>query len=247
MKYLKYLKMNLSKMMPLFNKTFPENIIAFTSDRSVDFTCNGDQRAFNKTQRKFLFSQLNFDLPEPACIHQVHNNKIIVVGEPLYGEYDLKEADGLVTQVSSLPLAIRSADCLPVFLYDEMKCGIGLVHVGWKGSQKNIIGQAVRLMQEQWQANPKNIIVAFGPSIHSCCYQVGSEFQDLFGENCIMREGHYYLDLLRMTRDQLFLCGVSKANIFDCDICTCCEPDYFSFRREGGNTGRMISLMMIKK
>jgi len=233
--------------MPLFNKTFPENIIAFTSDRTVDFTCNGDQRVLSKTQREFLFSQLHFDLLEPVHIHQVHSNKIIIAEESLYGEHDLKEADGLITQVSNLPLAIRSADCLPVFLYDEKQHGIGLVHVGWKGSQKNIVGQTIKLMKKQWNTDPENIKVGFGPAIRSCCYEVGGEFLGFFPENLITRDDRYYLDLAKMTRDQLISYGVNKANIFDCDICTCCELGYFSFRREGGNTGRMISLMMIKK
>lgn len=247
MKYLKFLKMNLSKMMLLFNKTFPENIIAFTSDRTVDFTLGNDQHELDESQRKFLFSQLNMDIPEPIHIRQVHDDRIIVADNSLKNRRVLQEADGLITQVFNLPLAVRSADCLPVFIYDEKQRGIGLIHVGWKGSQKNIIGQAIELMKKRWSADPENIKVGLGPAIRPCCYEVGSEFQDIFPKNCIVRDDHYYLDLPQMTRDQLLLRGVSETNIFDCDLCTCCEPNYFSFRGESKNSGRMISLMMIKE
>jgi len=232
---------------PQFNSIFPDNIIAFTSDRTVDFTLNGDQCTLNKIQKEFLFSQLSSDLLEPVHIHQVHGNKIIIAEDSLRDEHVLKEADGLITQDFDLPLAIRSADCLSVFLYDEKHNGIGLIHVGWRGSQTNIVGQAIKLIKKQWQAYPKDIKVAFGPAIRSCCYEVGGEFKDFFPEDLIARNSRYYLDLPQMTRNQLLFCGVDKTNIYDCEICTCCDPSFFSFRREGNNTGRMISLMMIKK
>jgi len=234
-------------MMPLFNKAFPKNVIAFTSDRSVDFTLNSDQYILDKSQREFLFSQLNLDLPEPIHIRQVQDDRVIVADNSLKKRHVLQEADGLITQTLNLPLAIRSADCLSVFLYDEKQYGIGLLHVGWKGSQKNIIGQTIKLMNEQWQTDPKDIKAAFGPAIRSCCYEVGSEFQELFPENCIMRDNRYYLDLNQMAHDQLLTEGVDKINIFDCDICTCCDSKYFSFRRESVRAGRMISLIMIKE
>jgi len=236
-----------SKMMPLFNKAFPTNVIAFTSDHSVDFTLDGDQHVLDKLQREFLFSKLNLELPEPIHIRQVHDDRIITADNSLKNRRILQEADGLITQTPGLPLAIRSADCLSVFLYDEKRYSIGLIHVGWKGSQKNIVGQTIKLMNKQWQTNPKDIKIAFGPAIRSCCYEVGSEFQEFFPQDCITRDNRYYLDLSQMTHDQLLSAGVEKRNIFDCDICTCCDLSYFSFRREGNDTGRMISIMMIKK
>ena len=246
MKFLKSLKANLSKMMPLFNKVFPANVIAFTSDHSVDFTLDEEQTALNQNQRKFLLSQLNLDLPEPIHIRQVHGDHIIVAEESLHAEHVLKEADGLITKVFNLPLAVRSADCLSVFLYDEKQKSIGLIHVGWKGGQKNIARQTIKLMKKQWQTDPKNIQVAFGPAIRSCCYEVGSKFQDYFPGDLIVRDGRYYLDLPQMVHNQLLSCGVLSTNIFDCGICTCCDQSYFSFRRESNDAGRMISLIMIK-
>ena len=234
-------------MMSLFDNPFPKNAVAFTSDRTVDFTLANDQRILNKTQKEFLSSRLNSDLPEPVHIRQVHGDKIIIAEKSSSNEHDLEEADGLITQSFNLPLAIRSADCLPVFLCDDNTNSIGLIHVGWKGDQKNILEQTIRLMNSEWNVSPEKLKVVFGPSIHSCCYEVGGEFRDFFPGGITIRDSRYYFDLPQTARRQLLACGVKDVNIFKCDVCTFCESSCFSFRREGERAGRMISLMMLKK
>jgi YfiH family protein len=133
-----------------------------------------------------------------------------------------------------------------VFLYDEKQNGIGLIHAGWRGVQKNIVGKTSELMKAQWRSDPKNIKVAFGPSIRGCCYEVGKEFEDYFPGQLISRDSRYYLDLSQVCYAQLMDTGVRKENIGDCKVCTCCDQNYFSFRREGQLAGRMISLIMLK-
>jgi len=245
--FLKYPKVNHFKTMPLFNKAFNKNILALTSDRTVDFTFLNDQDTLNQTQKDFLAVQFRFNSIKPVSIHQVHGNKVLVADKISYNTGDPHDADGLITQVPDLPLAIRSADCLPVFIYDPKHNGIGLIHVGWKGSYKNIVGETIKAIKKQWQGNPKDLKIAFGPAIRACCYEVGSEFQEFFPNSLIVREYQYYLDLPQVVHGQLLAYGVSEGNISDCSICTCCDPDYFSFRRDKEHAGRMISLMMIKK
>jgi len=234
-------------MMQLFNNVFPAHVLAFTSDRTVDFTLHKDQCTLNEIQRNFLLPQLDSDLPEPVHIRQVHGDKIIIVDEdfPKRGRA-LEEADGLITKSSHLPLVIRTADCLPVFMYDVKQECIGLIHAGWKGSQKNIVKQAVQLMEAQWQSDSKDIKIAFGPAIRSCCYEVSQEFEARFPQELIPRDGRYYLDLPQVNKNQLVDSGVQGEDILDCGICTCCDKNYFSYRREGGSAGRMISLMMLE-
>lgn len=234
-------------MMPLFNKIFPANVIAFTSDRTVDFKLDKTQHTLSETQKKFLSSQLNLNLPEPVHVRQVHGNRVIVAGKNFsQRRLELEEADGLITKDPNVLLAVRSADCLPVFLFDEKQGGIGLVHVGWRGLQNSIIRQAVLLMQEQWGSDPQDIKVVFGPSIRSCCYEVGKEFKKHFPGQLISRDSHLFLDLPKVNFAQLTALGVKKENISDCNICTCCDQNYFSLRRENTLAGRMISLIMMK-
>lgn len=232
--------------MPQFNPTFSDNVIAFTSDRAVDFAFQDGQFTLTSAQKEFLSSRLKCRLPEPVMIRQMHGDKIIVADNkfPQRGSA-LEEADGLITRVTRLPLTVRSADCLPVFLHDQAHDGIGLVHVGWKGSHQNILGKTIELMESQWQTDPSEVKVYFGPAIRSCCYEVGYEFKDYFFGEMIARDNRYFLDLAEINRSRLMHCGVNDADIDDCEICTCCDKNYFSLRREKELAGRMLSLIVI--
>ena len=95
-------------------------------------------------------------------------------------------------------------------------------------------------------SQPSSLKIVLGPSIRECCYQVGPEFQGFFPSHVREREGHLYLDVVNSNQEQLLQAGVRQENIFDSGICTCCNKNYFSFRRDGVKAGRMISLMMLK-
>lgn len=233
--------------MPLFNKTFSSNVIAFTSDRTVDFKIKDTQIVLDHTQKEFLSSQIESDFPEPIHITQVHGNRVIVADKnyPKSGSL-LEEADGLITKSFNLPLAVRTADCLPVFLYDEKNDGIGMLHVGWKSLQKDILPEAINLMKKEWNTDPSAVKVVFGPSIRACCFEISKEFGDNFSGQIILRDHQYYFDLPQYARDQLYSLGVIEKNITDCGICTCCDQNYYSVRREDKLAGRMISLIMLK-
>jgi len=230
-----------SRTMLLYNNFFPANITTFTSDRTIDFKLDQTQCSLSATQKEYLSSQLNFDLPEPIHIQQVHGNRVIVADQSFpQREMKLEDADGLITRDLYLPLAIRTADCLPVFLYDEKNSGIGLLHVGWKSLQKNIIIKAIDLMNKEWHAEPKDIKVIFGPSIRACCFEVDEQFGDYFSGQIISRDNQYYFDSPQFSHDQLCRLGVMKENIFDCNICTCCNKNYFSFREEKEQAGKKL-------
>lgn len=231
----------------LFHNFFPPHVIALTSDRTVDFAFLPRQNDLTLKQKQFLSERLGFSLETAANIRQVHGNKILVVREDDRASGDgRQEADGLVTASINLPLLIRTADCLPVFMYDKKYKCIGLVHAGWRGCRQNIVRQALRLMKEQWQTKPEDVQIGLGPAIRSCCYEVGREFEGYFPRGVVIKEGRYHLDLSLVTRHQLDDLGVRGENISDCGICTCCDQNYFSYRRDGTAAGRMVSLLMLK-
>lgn len=135
---------------------------------------------------------------------------------------------------------------MPVFIFDSRRRAIGLAHAGWKGTAKRIAVKTAQKMQEKYASQFSDLKIVFGPSIRECCYQVGPEFRDYFPAHVQERGGFLYLDLIGANRDQLLQEGLGQANILDSGICTCCRKDYFSFRRDGISTGRMISLMMLR-
>lgn len=235
-------------MTAVSNSTFPTNIIAFTSDRTVDFTLSQSESSFNNEQREFLSSRLNFVLPEPVSIVQVHGRRVVTADSDFLRKRSvLEEADGVITKIPNVALSVRTADCLPVFMYDPVQKGIGLIHVGRRGAEKNILQEAVEQMKAEWKTDPKTIKAFLGPAIRSCCYEVEREFQEYFLEDLTVNDGRYYLDLIQACKKKLTGLGLQDKNIIDCGICTCCDKNYFSYRREGENAGRMISLMMLKE
>ena len=236
----------LSKMTLTYDNFLSSQVTAFTSDRTVDFNLNKNQGIFDKAQKDFFFSYLKFDLPQVVNIRQVHGSRVIVLDKLFFPKDTIEEADGLITNLKNLPLAVRTADCLPIFLYDAFSQSIGLVHAGWRGSQQGIVGEALKLMKQFYHSEVKNVKVILGPTIRSCCYQVGNEFADHFPRETMKRENSYYLDLPEANKHQLIDFGIQEENIFDSGVCTCCHKEYFSYRREGPSTGRMISMMMLR-
>ena len=239
---------NRSTTIQSFRDFFPSHVAAFASDRTFDFHLPADPPFLNQIQTEFLSRQLGFELPEISNIRQVHGSRVLIAGQdPMRGKnHSLPEADGLMTDVIGLPLAIRTADCLSVFLYDAGHDAIGLLHAGWRGAQKRIITEALNLMKARWGTDPGRVKAALGPAIRPCCYEVGEELTQYFPGETVSLQDRYYLDLPLAGQKELLAGGVRNENIFDCGICTSCDKEYFSYRRDGEKAGRMIALMMLK-
>ncbi len=231
-----------------FRDFFPPHVVTFISDRSADFKFSKTPAPFTRSQSAFLAQQLGFRLPEVLTIRQVHGKRIVVAARnAAKRSVALEDADGILTDRRDLAIAVRTADCLSVFLYDPRNAAIGLLHAGWRGTQQQISAQAVALMREQWGSSPKDLLVAFGPAIRSCCYRVGASFLEHFPKETVKRKQGYFFDLPEANKNQLMGAGVDAANIADCSVCTCCDVTWFSYRRQRESAGRMISIMMLKK
>ncbi len=231
-----------------FNRFFPASVVTCASDRAVDFSFTDKEGSLSARQRVSLQEQLGFDLPVVFNIRQVHGNEIIIASpEDVSHGTGLPEADGILTDTAYLPIVVRTADCLPVFLYDPERHGIGLLHAGWKGTWMGIVPRAVSMMRQQWGTDIRKVKAALGPSIRPCCYEVGEEFKKYFPNRVLEREGCHYFDLPAENKNQLLRAGVLEENISDASACTYCDERYFSYRREGPKAGRMISLMMLRE
>lgn len=211
----------------------------------------GDTHGSIENRRVFL-GGLGLDYRDIVCAKQIHSSSVKYATEKDAGsgalsyESAIADTDGLVTDRRNLALAIFTADCLSIFLYDPQTPAIGLIHAGWGSTKENIALETVRLMQREFNSRAQNLYAGFGPAIRNCCYEVGKDFQDTFGslEN---RGGRYYLDLIALNRKQLLDSGLAEKNIFDCGVCTSCRnADFFSFRKEGVTCGRQISVIMLK-
>ncbi len=226
-----------------FPKKYRHGLMAFTTDRSCDFSFPSSFK-FTPRQKQALKS-LGLKEALVVPIKQVHGARIRLIYRKAK-KFSLHKADGAITDCEGVALAVRTADCLPIFLWVPKKGIIGLVHAGWKGTQKHIAARAIRLLKTKWHVKPKDIFVAFGPSIQKCCYEVGEEFQQYFANAVIRRHGKFYLNLPVANYHQIIKEGVAKNHIFKNKWCTSCQPQFFSYRREGIRAGRMLSVIMRK-
>jgi YfiH family protein len=223
-----------------------KGLIALISDASIDFTPLDFDSSLTVAQRAYLGKVCGMDLPQIFWRKQVHGDDILIASGGVGASKGCPDADAFITQEKNLPIAIRTADCVPVFIFDPHHRAIGLAHAGWKGTHKAIAAKTVQKMQEKFNSQPSDLKIVLGPSIRDCCYQVGKEFREYFPAYVRDRGGFLYVDIISANRDQLLQSGVRLENIFDSGICTCCNKDHFSFRRDGAQAGRMISLMMLK-
>lgn len=203
--------------------------------------------------RRGLLSALNIDYKDLICAKQIHGNSVKYVNEVNKGSgalaYDtsIPDTDGFITDTRNLPLAIFTADCLSIFLFDPHKPAVGLIHAGWRSSKETIVPNALSLMQSKFNTDPAELFAGFGPCIRDCCYEVSAEFKDYFSTDLTQTSGRTYLDLSQVNKKQLIDSGVKKDKIFDSGLCTSCEnKDFFSYRREKDASGRMISVIMLK-
>ena len=171
--------------------------------------------------------------------NQIHSNIVSYVNKP--GTYD--NIDGLITNGDSkLILVIKTADCVPIFLFDKIKNNYGAIHAGWRGIQSKIHLNAVDKFLSIG-SNIENINIVIGPSIKSCCYEVGEEMKKIFNEKFITTVNNkYYLDLIQCIASDLKVLGIKNINIDS--SCTYDGDKYYSYRKDKGN-GRMYSFITI--
>jgi len=186
------------------------------------------------------------------------------------------QGDASATNRPGLLLAVQTADCVPILLVDPKKRAVAAVHAGWRGTLARIVVKAIGQMQMHFKSRPAELLAAIGPSIGGCCYEVGTEvatqFLSQFAEapewfdefrtgdepNPIqwlnMRPpGHQpppknvLLDLRKANRAQLLVAGLRAPNIFVSDLCNACRRDLlFSYRKEGSQSGRLLSVIGIR-
>jgi polyphenol oxidase len=221
------------------------SVTAFTSDATLDFTLDEASPFLTPVQKDFLSREAGAPVATLAWAKQTHGSDIVIVDQS-FSPDPLKDADALMTDRVGVPIAVRTADCLPIFIFDPVHRAIAVVHAGWKGTQKEIFKETYRTMQAKYKTDCEDILVAFGPAIRSCCYEVGREFTQNFPEAVAVRGGKLYMDLIKANREQLYDLGVERHQLFDCRVCTSCDRNYFSFRRDGEKAGRMVSVMMLK-
>lgn len=168
------------------------------------------------------------------------------------------DTDAAVTDVSNVILTSLHADCLPVWLYDPKRHAAGLAHAGWRGTRADIAANTALKMCGEFGCHMEDIRAVIGPGISKCCFEVGpevvEEFSSMLGEDVFFgsgqtyviddQNGKYHLDLKAVNRELLLRAGIKHIDVTA--YCTCCSDDlFYSYRRDGGTTGRMCAGIML--
>ena len=201
-------------------------------------------------------------LPCPVLqMNQVHDVQVAVVDRPDVTPDELDGFDAMVTNLTGLAIGVRTADCIPIILYDPVRKSAAAVHSGWRGTVAKILHNVIAKMSNVYGTQPSDLIAVIGPGICADCFQVGEEVALKFKEagfnldsvwsfrgpktGAGMTGGHH-IDLKEACRQTLVECGIRNENIQISDICTYDDNNLlYSARKEGIECGRNITYIMI--
>ena len=235
---------------------FPSNVKLVSTSRFLDggkskdnfgnfnlaLHVNDNQSAVLEN-RNLLLKQYNLPSP-PVWINQIHSN----ISVDIDSITTIVDADASYSKKVGIVCGVLTADCLPVFISNKEGTAVGIAHAGWRG----LVGGIIESLVKSFDCNSEELIVHLGPAISQLSFEVGREvnYQYLSRnenfESCFSFENdNYYLDLYAAARVVLKDYGVRS--ISGGNKCTYNEVDqYFSYRRDGKNSGRMAHLIWIE-
>lgn len=230
---------------------------------SMNFAFSRGDNPENVIENYKIFSDaVGFDYNSLVTSSQDHHTYVRPVtknecGIGIWREKDIMSVDALITNEPNVTLVTHYADCTPLFFVDTVGKAIGLAHAGWRGTVGKIGEEVIKKMTALYGTNPSNVVVAIGPAISKCCYEVDKDcaenfynLKDLDNSKFIFpkEDGKYMIDLLETNRQIVMRAGVKEENIVLSDLCTKCNSDLlWSHRATNGHRGTMCAFMCIEK
>ncbi len=181
-------------------------------------------------------------------------------GKGCFVPADYDSIDAFVTNERGVPIAVLTADCVPVYVLDPVNNAIGLAHAGWPGTCNRIAARTVEALVANYGSKPEDLIVVLGPSICGECFEeienFYSEFSKVWTEDELKQIFTFketadgtkpFLDARKANVLALTVAGVKEENIHISDICTACNPDnFFSHKAHDWQRGSQAAVMMLK-
>lgn len=219
-------------------------------ERNVPFYFNlsysvGDDKTIVAENRKAFLEKFGLDEESTVFQKQVHGDGVTIIKNT--GIFP--ESDALITAEKNIGLAVSSADCVPVFLYDSGNEIISAVHSGWRGTEKKILAKTLKILKEKFNSNPGNISAFIGPSISCENYRVGDEVAEKFDSQFIEeKDDGFYLDLKKANKNMLLEFGLTENRIEIPELCSFKKNDMLhSYRRDGLTSGRALGIIKMEK
>ncbi len=208
----------------------------------------GETPANVAENRRRFFAAAEFPPGRLVEARQVHGSDVVRAEEVAPGARVC--GDALITNAAGVGVAVQTADCIPVLIADVGKKAVAAVHAGRKGVALGVLSATVERMRRAYGCDPKDLRAALGPAISGERYEVGEECLPPFRERhpdwreftTPLGGGKWLLDLPEAARRQLIGAGVAGERIGAPGPCTFSESGrFFSYRRDGSPTGRLLS------
>ncbi|QIX63820.1 peptidoglycan editing factor PgeF [Parabacteroides distasonis] len=222
-----------------------------------------DDPGFIRKNLELLSDAVGISLENMVIPHQTHEDRVLAIDASFLSLNDkerkqrLEGVDALVTNVPDVCVAVSTADCVPVLLYAPDRKVVAAVHAGWRGTVLHIARKAASLMIEAYDCDPTQLVAGIGPSISQAAFEVGEEVVKAFQmagfpmERILRRNAETqkaHIDLWETNRLQLLEAGLLSGHIEIAGICTYIRyEDYFSARRLGVKSGRILTGICLKK
>lgn len=241
---------NMKIIHPDIFKKFPEIKFGFSTavggispppfGMNLSLATNDSEENVHKN-RELFFGGLDIPMEKINFQKQIHSDISKCV---LTGGFS-GECDATYTNVMDTFLTVSVADCLPVFLYDQVNKVISAIHAGWRGSAEKIVLKTIDKIKSDFDSNPADLIAYLGPCISQEFFEVGPEVGELFRSEVKFSKGEkFHIDLKKENLHQLLEAGVLENNIEISPHCTYSESDTFhSYRRDRDSSGRMFGVI----
>jgi YfiH family protein len=205
----------------------------------------GDQAEHVSENKQRIARVFGFHTENLVLLNQMHQDRILVLKESLPVLPSLLEYDASITNIPGTFLGIKTADCLPIMIIDFKKRVIAAIHAGRQGTALRITTQVLRLMKAEFGCSTRDLLVALGPSIGACCYEIDervfkSEWEPFATPT---GPGRWKVDLAQINIAHIKSEGIDEAQLFWVNLCTRCHRDLFFSHRKEIRTGRQLSFI----
>ena len=227
----------------------------------------GDDPKNVEANRSILCRELCISNDHLIVPHQTHDTRTLIIDDDFFAlspsvrAERLEGIDAVCTNLPDTCVCVSTADCIPILIYDEAHKVVSAVHAGWRGTVKRIVEQNIKVMTDTYGTNPSDCHAIIGPGISLSAFEVGDEVFDAFSNegfdmNLIAKryptndktETKWHIDLPLCNKLQILHAGLPKDRIILSGICTYTQhSDFFSARRLGIKSGRILNGIMLQK
>ena len=215
---------------------------------------SNDKKKFVKKNLKIVRRKIGKNTKDIFLLHQIHSNKFIFLEKNKKIPKKSPIVDAIITNQEKLPIAVLTADCVPILLCDYKLKFIAAIHSGWKSAYKGIISKVIKFMVKKG-CNKNNIIAAIGPCISQKNYEVKKDFFKRFVKKnknnkkfFKMKKKMLFFNLSGYVKSQLKLNKITNIDLLNIDTFNN-KNNFFSARRslklKHDDYGRNISIIMI--